>query len=270
MYGYFYVGKVSAIRPALGCVQAVRSTKLFAITLGEDIMKLSKTLIASSVAAVMAAGVMAPAQAEVEVGASVGVANTYLWRGYDLGSGTPAVSGDLNLSASGFYTGIWASSGDTAAGSEYDLYLGYGGSFGDFSYDLSVWNYNYPTGAGYLDDEDTAELEETNFGDLSDVVLSLGYGPVAITYYDNVAGGSGYSYATLAVEAGSFGFLVGQHFEDTNELTHFDLSYAYNDNLSFTISAPIGSNDGDIVDGEMIVVDEDPTFVVSYSLPLGE
>lgn len=246
-------------------------------------MKFSKTLIASSVAAVMAAGVMAPAQAEVEVGASVGVASTYLWRGYDLGTGTPAVSGDLNVSASGAYAGIWGSSGDTAAGTEFDLYLGYGMSFGDFSFDLSVWNYNYPTGAGYLDDEDTPELEETNFGDLTDVVLSLGYGPVAVTYYDNVAGASGYSYATLGLDLGSFSFLVGQHFEDTPELTHFNVSYAYNDNLSFTISAPIGSNDGDVIidedtgvqeviDGvpQFLSVDEDPMFVVSYTLPLGE
>ena len=234
-------------------------------------MKLSKTLIASSVAAVMAAGVMASAQAEVEVGASVGVASTYLWRGYDLGSGTPAVSGDLNVSAAGAYAGIWGSSGDTGAGTEYDLYAGYGGAFGDFSYDLSVWNYNYPSGDGYLDDDETEELEETNFGDLTDVVLSLGYGPVSVTYYDNVAGASGYSYATLGLEFGAFGFLVGQHFEDKDELTHVNLSYAYNDNLSFTVSAPVGSNDGDLdADGELISVDEDPLFVVSYTLPLGE
>ncbi|HEY7771539.1 MAG TPA: histidine kinase, partial [Marinagarivorans sp.] len=72
-------------------------------------------------------------------------------------------------------------------------------------------------------------------------------------------------------EMGSFGLLVGQHFEDTDELTHVNLSYAYNDNLSFTISAPVGSNDGDLNSaGELISVDEDPLFVVSYTLPLGE
>lgn len=239
-------------------------------------MKLSKTLIASSVAAVMAAGVIAPAQAEVEVGASVGIASTYLWRGADLGSGTPAVSGDLNLSASGFYAGIWGSSGDTSAGTEYDLYAGYGGSVGDFSYDVSLWSYNYPTGAGYTEDK------ETDFTDFSDAVVSLGYGPVAFAAYipvgkDNSSGD--YMYYTLSADIGAFSILAGMHSDDaagggavaqcTPEEAaagdscspiHLNVSYAYNDNLSFTVSQFIADESDD----------DDMKFVVSYSLPLGE
>ena len=231
-------------------------------------MKFSKTLIASSVAAVMAAGFMAPAQAEVEVGASVGVASTYLWRGYDLGTGTPAVSGDLNVSSAGAYAGIWGSSGDTASGTEYDLYAGYGGSVGDFSYDFSVWNYNYPTGE-----------KEFDFADVSDAVVSLGYGPVALTVYKPITSGAGdYLYSTLSADVGAFSFLVGMHSDaanasdgqtggcpsdETSETcspVHVNVSYAYNDNLSFTLS--------------QFIVDETDTddmkFVVSYTLPLGE
>ncbi|HEY7773406.1 MAG TPA: TorF family putative porin [Marinagarivorans sp.] len=225
-------------------------------------MKLNKTLIASSVAAVMAAGVMAPAQAEVEIGASVGVASTYLWRGYDLGSGTPAVSGDLNLSAGGFYGGIWGSSGDTTAGTEYDLYAGYGHSFGDFSIDVSVWNYNYPTGDS-----------EVDFGDLSDGVVSLGYGPVAFTIYKPITGtpDSDYVYYTLGADVGAFSILAGVHDdggcpEDETDPdascspAHLNVSYAYNDNLSFTFSQFFADES----------INDDLKFVVSYTLPLGE
>lgn len=238
-------------------------------------MKLSKTLIASSVAAVMAAGVMAPAQAEVEVGASVGVANMYYWRGQDLGNGAAAVSGDLNLSAAGFYTGVWASSGDSSAGTEYDLYMGYGGSVGDFSYDVSAWTYVYPTsgGKGLIEDDDAGTP-----GTLSELVLSFGYGPVALTYYDNVAGGTGYSYLTLGASFGSFSFTYGMHDQadfDGDMPSHFDIGYAYNDNLSFTLGIPVdeGSETFDDETGlptGYTLADKDPVFVVSYSIPLGE
>ncbi|WP_370980646.1 TorF family putative porin [Agaribacterium sp. ZY112] len=220
-------------------------------------MKFTKKAIAGVVAAATMAAAVAPAaQAEGEVSASVGVASTYLWRGKDLGSGTPAVSGDLSYSNGGFYTGIWGSSGDTDAGTEYDLYLGYGGEVGKFFYDVSAWTYSYPTGGG---------KEETGTpGNLAEAVATLGYGPVSATYYQNVVAPGDddgeYSYVTLAAELGAFGITYGQHFEGNNDLSHLDLSYAYNDNLSFIIST-------------QIEVDEpaettDPTFVVSYSLPI--
>lgn len=227
--------------------------------------------------AVVAAMIAVPA-AQAEVSASVGVASTYLWRGYDLGSGTPAVSGDINYSNAGFYTGIWGSSGDTSAGTEYDLYAGYGMGFGEndmFSVDLSVWNYNYPTGAGYTDGE-------TDPFEFTEVVLTLGAGPVALSYYDNVAGGSGYSYYTLSGSFDAFTVLLGMHDSVSNaydELghvishvcpsddedgeckpVHLNVSYAYNDNLSFTLSQFV-ADEAD---------DDDMKFVVSYSLPIGE
>ena len=227
-------------------------------------MKFSKTLLAGSVAAAMAVSSFAPV-ANAEVAASVGIASTYLWRGYDLGTGVPAVSGDLSYSAAGFYTGVWASSGDTEAGTEYDLYVGYGAEFGDFSVDASVWNYNYPTGAGYLDDEDTVGIEETDFGQLSDFVLGLGYGPVAVTYYDNIAGGSGSSYITLGLSVDKYSLTIGQHNSDGDDSpTHINLDYAFNDNLTFTLSQFVA--DEDIYDDG--TKENDLKVVVSYSLPL--
>ena len=213
-------------------------------------MKFSKKVLAGAVAASLTLGAMAPvANAEVEVSGSMGIASTYLWRGIDLGSGTPAVSGDLSASAAGFYGGIWGSSGDTATGSEYDLYLGYGGEVGAFSYDVSVWNYVYPTGSS-----------EVDFGDLSELVIGLGFGPVSLTYFDNIAGGHGYSYLNLGVEFGAFSVAVGAHDnpdEGADDMAHADFSYAYNDNLSFTLSQQIADEDES----------DDLKFVVSYSVP---
>ncbi len=236
-------------------------------------MSYKKNIGQSLAAALIAAGIAVPA-AQAEVSASVGVASTYLWRGYDLGSGTPAVSGDLKYSNAGFYTGIWGSSGDTAVGTEYDLFAGYGMAFGEeelFSVDLSIWNYNYPTGPSEIDP-----------GDLSEVVLTLGVGPVAFSYYDNVAGGTGYNYYTLSAGFDQFSILVGMHDSMANSYdelgnvisyscpsddddgeckpVHVNLSYAYNDNLSFTISQFVADETDN----------DDTKFVVSYSLPLGE
>ncbi len=223
-------------------------------------MKTTKKLLASAVAASALSVAMVPAvNAEVEVSGSVGIASTYLWRGYDLGSGTPAISGDLSASTAGFYTGIWGSSGDTAAGTEYDLYLGYGHEFNDtFSVDISVWNYIYPTDEA---EEGEVDFEETDAGDLSELVLTLNAGPVSLTYMDNIAGGHGYEYYNLSAGFGDFSFALGMHDNadsDDDDPVHADVTYSYNDNLSFTFSQFVSDEpEGD-----------DLKFVVSYSIPL--
>lgn len=215
-------------------------------------MKISKTLSSTmAVAAIAATASFAPtASAELEVSASASVANMYLWRGFDLGNGDAAVSGDITVSAAGFYAGVWGSSGDAAAGTEYDLYAGWGGEFGLFSVDVSAWTYVYPDG----------NVADDTVGDLSEGILSLGVGPASLTYYKNIAGASDYSYVTLGAEFGSFSVLVGRHDDDGSENpTHLDLSYAYNDNLSFTVSKFVADEEG---------VDDNAQFVVSYSLDI--
>ncbi|PIE41305.1 MAG: histidine kinase [Gammaproteobacteria bacterium] len=209
-----------------------------------------------------AMGVAPVAVAEVEVDASVTIANMYLWRGQDLGDGNAAISGDIVIGSGGFYGGIWGSSGDAELGTEYDLYVGYGGEVGDFSYDLSVWNYIYPS----LPDE--TDNNSDNFGGLSEIVLTLGYGPVAFSYYDNIAGAQGYEYYTLDAVAGNFSATLGyadpeeadgQGYDDN--YVHLDLGYAYNDHLSFVLSQVVDSD-------EEADIDTDLKFVVSYLLPL--
>jgi len=199
----------------------------------------------------------------VDVSGSVGVANMYLWRGYDLGSGDAAVSGDLSVSFAGAYAGVWGSSGDSANGTEYDLYVGYGAEFGGVSVDLSVWNYMYPSA------EEPTILDD--FGGASEAILSIGFMGLSVTAYDNIAGGSGYEYYTVAYSYDAFTVLVGKHdnvggydedemaYVPVEDVTHVDFSYAYNDNLTFTLSQQVDNED-----------DDDLKFVVSYSLPIGE
>lgn len=214
-------------------------------------MKNVKTLLAAGVAAASMTMVAAPASAELSASASV--ASMYLWRGFDLSDGSPAVSGDITYSAGGFYTGIWGSSGDDTYGQEVDYYAGFATELGPISVDVSVWNYVYPgSSAGFVDNGDT-------YGDLSEIIIGLGAGPVSLTIYDNIAGNNGYYYYTLGYDVGSFSFTLGgadSDDEDSN-YAHFDVSYAYNDNLSFTFSQMIDEDN-----------DDDLKFVVSYSLPI--
>lgn len=222
-------------------------------------------------AAALTGAVTVASPAMAEVSASAAVASMYLWRGIDVGDGSAAVSGDLTYSNSGGYVGVWGSSGDSTLGSEYDLYLGYGGEVGGFSYDLSLWNYNYSdqgfNGAGFNTSDDTT-------GELSEVILTIGYGGVSFSYYDNIAGASGYEYYTLGGSLDKFSATVG--FSDDgsggpgeNDYTHVNVAYAFNDNLSFTVSKIVDQDlDKNETVGGTIAVDEDVKFVVAYSLPI--
>ncbi|HEY6528387.1 MAG TPA: TorF family putative porin [Cellvibrionaceae bacterium] len=225
-------------------------------------MKFTKNLLATAVAVLATASLFAPV-ANAEVSASVGVANMYYWRGLDLGTGDPQVSGDLKFSEAGFYAGAWGGSGDSVGGTEYDLYLGYGSTIGElFKYDFSLWTYAYPSApeTAELPDGTIVPLDPFNEpGELSEAVVTLGVGPVSVTYMDNIAGATGYWYGTISATFDKFTILYGIHETD---MAHVDLSYAYNDRLSFKIGQVVDDVDG--------AYDNDPKFIVSYSLPLGD
>ena len=219
----------------------------------------SSTIIAASLAIVPAAFAE-----EVSYDASVSIANLYLFRGVDLGmsTGDPAISGDLTASYMNGYATAWASSGD-ATGTEYNLIVGYGREYDEFSFDFNLTNYIYPT---------SEEGTNDTIGELTDVIVSLGYGPVSFSHANNVANGTGISYTTFGAEFGDYNVLVGYNNDDNDErgdeddvnMTHIDLSYAFNDNLSFTVSKVIAQDDGADDDS----ADEDTLFVFSLSLPI--
>jgi len=232
---------------------------------------------AVAVASLISAGFVGHAQAEVEVSASAAVSNMYLWRGQDLGQksisasvagndietsgakGVPAVSGDLSVSMGGAYAGVWTSSGDANAGQEYDLFVGYGLEAGDVAVDVSYWTYIYPTAAG----DDATDLHE--------IVASVStMGVTAAAYYNidqDDEEGTDYIYSTLGYELDKYSVTYGMtSYSDTkdSDYAHLDLGYAYNDNLSFTVSAIVGSD----VDEDEGGPDRSPNVVVTYSLPI--
>jgi uncharacterized protein (TIGR02001 family) len=219
---------------------------------------------AAAVALSSAIGFATPAAAEVT--ASAAVSNMYLWRGLDLGNGDAAVSGDLRYTNSGAYVGVWLSSGDSTLGNEYDYYAGYGNKIGDFTYDLSLWNYNY-SDAGLDPNNPGFDVSDDTTGDLSEVIATLGYGGfVSFSYYDNIAGASGYEYYTLSGIYEQFSVTLGYHDPSGgNDILHANLTYAFNSNLSFTVSKVV---DQDTHKNDPGAVDEDVKFVVTYALPI--
>ncbi len=260
---------------------------------GYQMLKNKIKAIQLSALAIAVTGAMGATQAiaEVDVSASVAVSNLYLFRGIDLGEGRAMVSGDLIVSSKGFYGGVWATSGDKAAGSEYDLILGYATEIEGVSIDLNITNYNY---SGW----DAGD----SFGDYSEIFLNVGYGPFSVDYQVNVADGSynsgddteaakraglsGFQYvafnASFKKYTATLGFADVTDYSESNVLTaanvgsvgtdytHIDLSYAYNDNLTFTASQIIDQDDIRLIGSETKYEnrDDDLLVVVSYTMPI--
>jgi hypothetical protein len=218
----------------------------------------NKTLIA---AATITTFGLAAAPAAVSLEASASIATSYLWRGLDLGSGTPALSADVSTTTGGLTAGLWVSSGDTGSGTEYDLYVNYAGSVGGLDYSVGAARYNYPTGGW---DGEVAGFEGS---DATDVIYSLSYMGVTATVYDADDAGDS-QYNTISFDLGPVSVLLGDHDEVETELSdgsmflaemsHMDLTYSVNDSLSFTVSSVISSN---------LASETDTTVVASYTLP---
>lgn len=229
-------------------------------------------LIAAAVAA--AAVVSTPAAAELS--ASAGVTNVYLWRGYNLSGGAPAVFGGLEYGTeAGAYAGVWGTNSG-ALNQEVDLYAGFRGESGDFSYNLSVYDYEYP-------EDDTVQGADTHSSDYQEAIINLGYKGFTLDASIGVGdtGGAivnadaeetneatyvalGYGYEKFGVKVGSWNgnyddlAYAGGTPVETN-FTHVDLSYKYNDRLTFVVSKIVDDDDG---------TENDPVFQMSYALPI--
>jgi uncharacterized protein (TIGR02001 family) len=118
----------------------------------------------------LALGATQPAVA-ADFSANIGMMSDYIFRGVKQNTEASAFGG-LDYENSGFYVGTWAA--EVGEGLEYDLYGGYGGTVGDFSYGIGY------TGYFYTDDFDDT-YQELN--------LSVGYSILTIDYaygsYDN-------------------------------------------------------------------------------------
>jgi hypothetical protein len=233
-------------------------------------MKMKQKLIASAVALSAMAGFAVPA-AHADVAASVGASNMYYWRGYDLGGGAALIA-DVNVSSNGFIAGLWTSSGDGALGTEYDIYAGYSGTAGDFTYGVSVVSYAYANPKSSWEvAPGVFESPAVDPGDYVEVIPTIGYGPFKLTYYDAInadhpAFSEDYSYVTAELNFEKFGLKYGQHMLKDGEagsidgVSHLDATYKFNSKLSFTLGKVIDDNDGG--------APEEAHFVVNLSLPI--
>lgn len=231
-------------------------------------MKMLKKLTPVAMAVTLAVGglTVAPLAAQAGVSGTIQAANMYLWRGENLTPNGAQVSGDLNYSNdAGIYAGVWTTT--ETGGQETDLYLGYGGEAGGVSYDVSYWKYLYPENCNSA----TPKSCDSGDNDASEVVLSVGYGPVTVAGYVAVESGSDDDkYFTVGVDfAEKFNLTYG--FWDLekagNERSHLTLMYSYTDELTFGVS--VANNDSGYTEAGISPaqagITEDPLFYASYS-----
>lgn len=134
------------------------------------------TLKRSVVSAVVLGAAAFSGSALAGVSGNVGVVSEYMFRGISQGTGA-AVQGGIDYAHdSGFYVGLWGSNIDWGPGTvETDVYAGFSGEAGGFSYDFGATYYYYP------------EEDETGFDPSANTIegyVKLGFGPVTLgTFY---------------------------------------------------------------------------------------
>jgi len=215
-----------------------------------------KTLVSSAVTGALLVGTAGFSTAQAELEFNVGVFSDYILYGLSESGNNAVVQGGVDYGhESGFYLGTWWSTLDQGAGQEVDLYAGYEFTAGELDIDLGYVYYYYPG------------LDDADFGDL---VATVSYGPIygSLNY-------AIHSDDDSAVPDGSYFLAIGAETEIMPGLSlGGELGYADVDNddsdswtfwsLSLTKSAGMG--DISLTYAQTDDSDEDPLFVVGYSL----
>lgn len=211
-----------------------------------------KSLVMAMAVAGSTVAALTPATSQADVSYNASVSNMYLWRGQNLGgsnNGVPQVAGGADYSSDMFYAGTWVGSGDTTAGTEWDVYAGVTPKFGEVSFNLGIAEYMYPS-AG-------SDIAKT---DLSEYVVGIGYKDFSLTSYINTDVTDS-MYFSGDYSMGKIGFHVGVTDQKgtANDYMDYNVSYAATDKLSFVLSMASGK----AVDGTS---GTSPMLQVSYSL----
>ena len=206
---------------------------------------------------------------DFEASANVALTSDYVWRGMSLTNEDPAIQGGMDIEYKGLYAGVWASNiaqlddgngEDRSTSLETDLYLGYAGDMGNFSYDVGYIQYIYMNLA-----------EELNFGE---AYVGVGYD------FDVVAIGASYALGVktnefeatdnieftasipLPLEL-SFDLAYGM-FEDMNDYYYTSLSRDFGKfNLNLAYTGRLGASYGDSYFVDDINGDESKDFFVA-------
>jgi uncharacterized protein (TIGR02001 family) len=197
----------------------------------------------------------------VEFTGNAGAVSEYVFRGVPQTDGKAAAQGGLDLGFnSGFYLGTWGSSvkSDSDNGVEVDLYGGWGGGWGDFSYGLGGTYYTY-----------TNDFDE----DYVEAILNAGWKwfsvDVAVGEYDSKPTKADYSFASLTAEHNGLYATYGSFSQDFDgayvELGYGStLSVAGEDLFDYSISF-VRSEDkliGELKDGNSLIFGITKNFTI--------
>jgi len=235
-------------------------------------MRLQKLPLA--VAAALLSTTAAPLLAEESphsISANIGVVSNYMWRGVSQTDGGAAVQGGVDYGhSSGLYAGTWVSNidwGGSKPSYELDLYAGFGGSVGEFSYDLTTIYYAYPDAP----DDGDADFWEIG-ASASWNIATLGVNYTVSGDADDAPFDSGDVYWYGGVEVPlpqefSIGATIGYYdFDATGsegDYTHWKLSLgkSVGDWGAFTLAYE--QNDGG--ESEAVATDDDPKFWIGWN-----
>lgn len=174
--------------------------------------------------------------------ASVDIANLYLFRGLNLSQGSPVVAGNLNYRhSSGLNAGVWSSSGDDTAGTEVNYHVGFSGEMQELGYHLQYLNYYYPASKGTTN----AIVNPDDFAEVTAALDYRGLSASATAPTRHQVAGK-YVYYTLAWRYRTLAATLGlnAHQKDSNDYSHLDVAWQFNDNLSFVISQVLDKGRG--------------------------
>ena len=219
---------------------------------------MQKSIKHTALAAVLATGTMFTTVAQAaSIEANVGFTTDYIWRGFTQNSGDTSFSGGVDYSTDGgFYVGTWV--GDITwdgASYELDVYGGYAGEAGAMSYDVGYIQYMYP--------------DKTTDADFGEVYVTLGTGPVSVSYYYEVDNDDG------SVDSGDNTYLSLDYGMDLSDDWGLSLHYGIYDvdaNADESIDMSLTLSKGDfsfsIVETDDIAGpdDDDTRAVVSYGM----
>ena len=131
-----------------------------------------RKLSLATLIAISTLGTVSAVQAdEIGISGNIGATSNYIWRGMTQTDDKSAVSGEIDFDYNGFYIGAWAANVDfnDDANSEVDVYIGYGNTIENFSYDINYLKFLYPGS------DDATEFDEITIGLGLDIdKLSLG------------------------------------------------------------------------------------------------
>ncbi len=195
-----------------------------------------------------------PAVSMAQWSANVGYVSDYIYRGIYQEDSSASAGIDYE-NENGFYVGTWGA--DVGDGIETDLYFGYGGGSGDFSYSVG-W-----TGYYYSDDFDDT-YEEFN--------LSFGYGFAELGFNVGEWGGNGapedYTFTSLTLNAPNGAYLTyGSHGDDFSG-SYVEIGYGF-EWQGLDLAIGLISADGLTVSQDNSKADKNMFFSIGKGLDIG-